>query len=552
MTTAERSLERPRSDRLNGVVYTPVPIAAAIVALLDRLGVAMTGGVLEPSVGEGAFLTALTNHGARPERTLAIDIDPQRLDTLAAEYVGLATHCGDFIRYVLDRPGARFDLIVGNPPYIRRKNFDVGFSEALDALGQRQAYPRPNLKNAWAAFVIAAESVLAQDGTLAFVVPYELMNVDYGLALQRHVFPKFERVDILVPKEKAFKQIDQDAVVVIARRRAQDPGVFVHDVANLEVKTLGQGTQIDYSPGSPIAINLKAFLLTDQAAALLRRIQSSAPTVADVCRSHTGIVTAANDYFIQTQEAVEQLELAAWAKPILKRSAYLPLGPIFTAADFAQLSQSLPSQLIDFNGFSREDLTAAAVRYLEQGEALGVDRSYKARHRQTWFHVPMTPKSRGLFFKRSFAYPRLCVNDAETYVTDAAYVIHMSEGRTVEALCYSFYNSITLLFCEVLGRFYGGGVLELTPKEFRALPLYYSEPTPRDFENFAAVERWADPVKLALDGDQLLIERHSFSAEDIAVVHDAWRTLRAHRLRHGASGARVQTAGSKLKVSPTG
>lgn len=28
--------------------------------------------------------------------------------------------------------------------------------------------------------------------------------------------------------------------------------------------------------------------------------------------------------------------------------------------------------------------------------------------------------------------------------------IHMSEGRTFEALCYSFYNSLTLLFCEVL------------------------------------------------------------------------------------------------------
>ncbi|MBK6025783.1 methylase of polypeptide subunit release factors [Brevundimonas nasdae] len=536
MTTAERSLERPRSDRLNGVVYTPAPIAAALVALLDHLGVVMSGDVLEPSVGDGAFLTALTDHGARPERTLAIDIDPQRLNTLAAGRPGLATHCGDFIQYVLDRPGSRFDLIVGNPPYIRRKNFDVGFSETLDALSKRQAYPRPNLKNAWAAFVIAAESVLSQDGALAFVVPYELMNVDYGLALQREVFPRFERIDILVPKEKAFKQIDQDAVVIIARRRAQDLGVFVHDVANLEVKTLGHGTRIDYAPGSPIAINLKAFLLTDQAAALLRRIQSTAPTVADVCRSHTGIVTAANDYFILTREAVERRELAAWAKPILKRSAYLPSGPIFTAEDFARLSQTLPSQVIDFNGFSRQDLTPAAVRYVEEGEASGVDGSYKARNRQTWFHIPMTPKSRGLFFKRSFAYPRLCVNEADAYVTDTAYVIHMGEGRTVEALCYSFYNSLTLLFCEVLGRFYGGGVLELTPKEFRALPLYYSEPTPAAFKDFAAAERWSDPERLALDGDQRLIEQHGFSVEDMAVVHDAWRTLRAHRLRHGASG----------------
>ena len=52
-------------------------------------------------------------------------------------------------------------------------------------------------------------------------------------------------------------------------------------------------------------------------------------------------------------------------------------------------------------------------------------------------------------------------------------------------LCFSFYNSITLLFAEVDGRSYFSGVLELTPTEFRGLPLHLVKPTA---EEFAALE----------------------------------------------------------------
>ena len=38
----------------------------------------------------------------------------------------------------------------------------------------------------------------------------------------------------------------------------------------------------------------------------------------------------------------------------------------------------------------------------------------------------------------------------------------------------AFYNSLTLAFAELEGRYYGGGVLELTPNELRVLPIPYT------------------------------------------------------------------------------
>tara|TARA_R110002096_G_scaffold274893_1_gene468614 strand:- start:388 stop:714 length:327 start_codon:yes stop_codon:yes gene_type:complete len=61
----------------------------------------------------------------------------------------------------------------------------------------------------------------------------------------------------------------------------------------------------------------------------------------------------------------------------------------------------------------------------------------------------------------------------------------MNEGYNLNSFIYSFYNSLTLAFAELEGRYYGGGVLELTPNEFRVLPIPYVKTN--DFESYKDV-----------------------------------------------------------------
>ena len=44
---------------------------------------------------------------------------------------------------------------------------------------------------------------------------------------------------------------------------------------------------------------------------------------------------------------------------------------------------------------------------------------------------------------------------------------------------------ITLIYAELMGRKYGGGVLELTPNEFKNLPILYKTTTKENYRNFS-------------------------------------------------------------------
>ncbi len=525
------STSRP-SDRSLGIVYTPTDIAKAIVTeVLLRPGEDVRA-ILEPSVGDGAFLDALSAHRGLDHVT-ALDIDDRALERVQARFPSVRVLRGDFLAHAATA-SERYDLIIGNPPYIRRKSFNTETKAEIERLAERQDYQRADLKNVWAAFLVASEALLNDSGQMAFVVPYELMNVDYGIALQRWLTTRFERLDIYIPDDKAFKQIDQDAVLLIARKQSGTPGAFVRRVSSLQTLD-SEPHAVDLESVGQTSINLKGFLLAPDILERVRQLAARSRKVSEFCKSGAGIVTAANDYFILTDADVHKNQLGSWSKPILKKSAYLGTGPIFTEEDFQRVRATLPANFIDLNSYDRNAPDEAIEAYLLKGQETGIPNSYKAKHRQEWFKVPVTWLGEGFFFKRSHAYPRLCVNAAGVLVTDTAYSIIPTAPTTMRGICYSFYNSVTLLMSEIEGRFYGGGVLELTPNEFRRLPLFYTEPSEKEFAAFSHPKVWSDPIALALRGDERLIAHHNFEEAELVQFHAAWKTLRNHRLRHGGA-----------------
>ncbi|RJE83098.1 hypothetical protein D3P04_16695 [Paracoccus onubensis] len=91
-----------------------------------------------------------------------------------------------------------------------------------------------------------------------------------------------------------------------------------------------------------------------------------------------------------------------------------------------------------------------------------------------------------------------------------------------------------MLFAETNGRFYGGGVLELSPNELKGLPLIYHEPTDAEFEAFLEVHRSAgnDPEPVLDFGDEWLRKKAVVKEDEIADIRRAWLSVRTHRLRH--------------------
>lgn len=522
--------------KLSGVVYTPQEVADEAVGYIASELKNRAIKVLEPSCGDGSFLTALINELPDAEIS-AIDIDADALAVCELKNFGPNYFLGDFFETIRRKNFDKFDLIIGNPPYIRTSNFNEALKLEVELLAERLAYPKQELRNSWAAFVLACEELLSDDGKMVFVLPYELITVGYAETLRQRLLEKFEQVEIFIPDEKAFREIDQDAVLLIASKvGTSKKGLSLNRVKSLDdlstKKSSNNFVKIEHTNSA----EMKSFLLSSEQLELIHKIRKSTKKVGDVCTSAAGTVTAANDFFILNDQDVDDLGLRKFVRPIVQKASHIPFTPEFCEADFEELrSSGKPCYLVDLGKIEQNELTDQILDYIKSGVDRNLHLRYKCRHRDPWFKVPIVPSSDGFFFKRSHLIPKIYCNNASVLTTDSAYQIRMKPEYSMRGLSYSFYNSMTLLFSEIDGRFYGGGVLELTPREFRGLPLVFRSVSDIKYTKF--IEAF-DPSKkgfskIVLQGDKALKKALSLQDEDMCILKSAHEAIRNHRLRHG-------------------
>jgi len=528
------------SIRLTGAVYTPTDVASAVTSHVRDLVRALRPAILEPSIGDGAFVDSLARHFPAASLT-GVDIDPSVISALnlsAGLWPGeTAFHASDFLEFACDRiasNGDRFDLVIGNPPFIRKQNYSDEFKENLETLAGTIEYPLPQLKNSWAAFLAASTRLLVDGGVAAFVIPYEMMTVSYGQQSLRWLCAEFTRIDIFISDQKAFPTLDQDAIIFVGQKQPAVPaGLFIQRVVEMTDLGAAQEHALEIAGEESIALELNKFLIPPATLPLIQRLRRESPKVSDYCTSAPGIVTAANDFFILTDARAKELQLLELMLPILKKGSFASRLPIFSASDFAAIAEREPCRFLRLKG-NRSEFPAEVEAYLLAGEERGFHKRYKCRNREKWYEVPLVPRADGFVFKRSHEYPRICLNAADVYITDTAYGLKVREGYSMRGICFSFYNSLTLLFAEMEGRFYGGGVLELSPNEFRALPLIYHEPNDAEFEAFLAAHSGATGISSILEfGDRWLGEKLALGETELRSLREAWSSVRSHRLRHG-------------------
>ena len=199
---------------------------------------------------------------------------------------------------------------------------------------------------------------------LALVLPYELITVKYGRAVQLFLVQDGFSVEIFVPDKKAFPQLEQDAVILLAQREGMTGGkIQVNRVDRCSNLSVTRSATVDVLHGNGAAIDMKSVLLDCETINLLHKLRKEMPTIVGYCGSAAGIVTAANEYFILKDSEVEQRGLTPWARRILKKGSYLPKSPVFGEDDLVRISRTQPCNI---DRFLRRGV-ARAVRGCEFG-----------------------------------------------------------------------------------------------------------------------------------------------------------------------------------------
>ncbi|EOW9304181.1 TPA: N-6 DNA methylase [Vibrio cholerae] len=518
-----------------GAFYTPKVISEWLTDRVKKYSFEKERNVinvLEPSCGDGAFIKAIESSFQCGDYHLdAIEIEPLVLDSLRignTDFISLIND--DFLFWETSK---KYDLVIGNPPYIARKRLNKEQTQKCKSIHVENGLANKEISNIWTSFVIKSSSVLSEKGILAFVLPTELLQVNYAKEIRKYLLDEFHRLEIISFKSLAFEDIEQDTVILIAYKNINlEGGLFFSEVS--DTKQLSHQNLNFLCHHGDHNAKWSSYILTEDEMKFVDEIARKCNKISHYCKSVAGIVTAANSFFILTSDEVKSLNLDKYTKRIVKKGMLVNGKIEITPQMFDEISISgKPCYLMDLNGIPESEFSKELQNYLLSGVDFGIPDRYKCKLRERWFDVPTIWKSEGVFFKRGHLHPKLMVNRAEVYVTDSAYRIKMNDGYDIESLVYSFYNSLTLLFSELNGRYYGGGVLELTPNEFKGLPIPYLKVNKKDFlslsKKFSNKKCIEEIIK---DNNKvLLLSIEGLTANELEVIHDLYIKVKQRRLR---------------------
>ena len=505
--------------------------------------------ILEPSAGDGVFFHSLFNnknfkdkiHLPEKINLYAVEREKQALELLkgntgkyfSTKKYKISHFNQDYLEYNALNKKRKYDLVIGNPPYIKGQHLTKEQLEFCDAMHKEVGLGKKTIKNIWTSFLIGGVESLNDQGILCFVLPAELLQVIYAKELRNYLKDKFQFIEIFTFNELVFG-IEQDVIILFCSKLGSKGMSFYH-VDKLEELKVPTYTKDNSNIHRETLDKWTNYILEDKELKLLDKLKEKLFPVRNYCRAEVGIVTAANNYFIVSKSVVSDKSLQEITKPILQKGMYMPSSVFFTKTDFKKIvTNNKPSQFLAFENIKSSNFSSSLKSYLKEGEQLNIHERYKCRLRNNWYFVPSVWISEGFFTKRSDVFPRTIVNNAKVIVTDSFYRIRMREGLLINDLVFSFYNTLTFVLAELEGRYYGGSVLELTPNEYKNLSIPYCNKISNIHLNKLddMLRSGVNILKILDYTDKIVLKNYyNFKDSDILKLRNMYKKLVKRRLK---------------------
>ena len=526
-------IENATSQKLRGAYYTPPVIARFI--LQWGINGSSDLNILEPSCGDGVFLECIANDKMLYNSVTAVEYEEE--EAMKARAITLHDSevvNADFHRFCLDTD-KRFNLVVGNPPFIRYQYYNPEQQKLADEIFKRSKLKRTKLTNAWVTFVVGCSQLLTETGKMGFVIPSALLMVKYAQQLRQYLAKNFNKINIISFENLVFEEIQQEVVLLLCEKNSTDE----HLIEHIEVKDADGLLSLDPHrlkfPTKKIDFHTDKwtyYFLEKEELDLLEKVKCNMPSIATYANVEVGITTGANDYFTIPKSIVDLYNLEEYARPMVGRSVQVN-SLCFTNKDWqTNVDSEAKAHLLVFPSGVKKNGNDGVRAYIENGEKEGVNKGYKTGIRDEWYIIPSIKLSDALFLRRNNQYPKFVLNEAKAYTTDTMHRVFIKEGVNKKAFVASYYNSLSFTFAEILGRNFGGGCLELMPSEVGGIYMPYRA------ENealFAGIDRMLRQKKTAdeiLDyTDRIILhEGMGLSIEEVQTARSIWHKIMGRRL----------------------
>ncbi len=468
--------EEPSRHQL-GQWFTPEPVVDLVLALATA-GRGRIDSFLDPSCGDGAFLRRGKSAANISSAGLhGIDIDSRAL-ALAVQHVPeVSLHHGDFFDKEFVE---RYDLVVGNPPYVRQER--LGQKQKTRILNALQAdwpaIPLPEFErlvgrgDLAAPFLVRTVRLLAENGRAAFVLSSALLDSAYGAQLWR-ILGRLATIECIVdaPSEQWFSDASVHTCVVVLRAGVSDDPVAIGRIkgsTEKAAKAIAGGAELrdicrlrfaaQHAPET-WAASLRA---PDSWHQFSRTAGKALVQLGDIATIRRGVTSGANDIFYVAKEQTSGIPTRF-------------LFPLLRSPSKEGLRQ------VEFN----TEINSQSVLLVHGSENLGNEpglSAYLNRFAGAESRKSLAARSPWWSLKAKSAQVFLCKSYADRFVQPYAtgpvfadqrlYCVHPKAGVDAELLSAVLNSTMTALALESLGRAsMGQGVLEWSTADIRTLPI---------------------------------------------------------------------------------
>lgn len=524
------------SNKLRGAFYTPDALAVFIL----KWGVTKQDlDILEPSCGDGVFLKLLKEKKYKYNSITAIELENIELEKAQNYKLNKASYINDDFHHYCNTTDEKYDLIVGNPPYIRYQYFKEEQQVEAGKIFDRINLKYSKLTNAWVSFVIGSSLLLKEKGKIAFVLPAELLQVSYAKQLREFLSTFYNKINIISFEKLVFPDIQQEVIILLCEK----DNSYDHFIDHIEVQDSSCLEHIDLNTisNSRKSIDLRAnkwtYYFLDQIEIdflnKLKRGDKLSP-IKKYAKNEVGITTGKNEFFTVPKGVVSEYNLGMYAKPLMGRSVQLN-GLEFNQEDWIKnVELGARAYMLIFpekKELQKQNLDA--YNYVKYGELQKFHEGYKCKIRlPEWQIVPSLKVSELFFTRQIHLHPKIVVNGINAYTTDTVHRVYLKEKIDPKTFAVSFYNSISFAFSEIVGRSYGGGVLELMPNEVEEILIPYHFDNAKLFETVDKMMREKknidDIIKIT---DKLILKDiFNFTEEEISLANNIWKKLSSRRI----------------------
>ncbi|WP_301146274.1 class I SAM-dependent methyltransferase [Mycobacterium simiae] len=512
------------ADKVRGGYYTPVPVARFLARWVLQAG----PRILEPSCGDGRILRELA---ALSDRVRGVEL---LAGEAAKSRVFAAVDTANLFQWLADDE-AGWDGVAGNPPYIRFGNWPAAQRDSALELLRREGLRPSRLTNAWVPFVVASTVSVRDGGRVGLVLPAELLQVGYAAQLREFLLSRYREITLITFRDLVFDGILQEVVLFCGVAGAGPARIRTIHLPDADALA---DAELDVASAPALLHEQEKwtkYFLDPPAIELLRTLKRSDTltrlgTIADV---DVGIVTGRNSFFTFTDAQANALGLRPHCVPLVSRSNQLS-GLIYDSDCRAtDVASGHRTWLLDAPDHPTD---AALAAHIDDGEIAGVHRGYKCSIRKPWWRTPSMWVPDLFLLRQIHLAPRLTVNAAAATSTDTVHRVRVDHSVDPAALAAVFHNSATFAFAEIVGRSYGGGILELEPREAEQLPIPPPARAGADLVADVDLLLKANEIEKALDvvDRRVLIDGLGWSPDTVSQCRAAWHTLRDRRARRGA------------------